>query len=160
MATEAMGSAWVQPVAMITTPATSTATEPNRSPSTSRYAPRTVRLCCEPACSRRSDTRLTSRPSAAITSIGPVSTSDGSPKSLQCLEQDEGGHTEQQHGVGCGGQDLEPVVAERLADRGRARPEADGQQCQAHAHGIGQHVAGVGQQGQAVGEEAADHLDQ
>ena len=35
----------------------------------------------------------------------------------------------------------------------------DGQQGEAHADRVGQHVAGIGQQGEAVGEQAADDLD-
>ena len=77
--TDAMVSIGVHPVARITIPATSTATEPNRSPMTSRYAPRRFRLRCAPAWSSRMATTLTARPIAAIASIGAARTSGGDP---------------------------------------------------------------------------------
>ena len=51
MSADARASAAVQPVRLMTTAATMTATEPARSPITSRYAPRMFRLC---ACASRS----------------------------------------------------------------------------------------------------------
>ena len=75
------------------------------------------------------------------------------------LVQDEGGHGEQERGVGDGRQDLQPQVAEGPFVVGRPRADPDGQQGQPDPDDVGQDVAGVGQQRQAVGRQAADELD-
>ena len=65
MAALAMGSAMLHPVRRITAPATMTAAELTASPSTSRYALRTLRLSAAPAWSRRMLSRFTPSPTSA-----------------------------------------------------------------------------------------------
>ena len=75
MNSEAMASACTNPVVTITIAATITAAEPMRSPSTSRYAPRTLmlRFCARP--SNHIDTAFARRPTTATTSMSPPCTS-------------------------------------------------------------------------------------
>lgn len=71
------GSASFQPVKMMMVAAASTPSEPSMSPSTSKYAPFTLRLSFEPAASSFMLIRLTTRPAAATASIGTPRISGG-----------------------------------------------------------------------------------
>ncbi len=62
---EAIGSAYCQPVARMIPDATITVTEPRASASTSRYAPRTLRLSCWPRISSDSEITFATRPTVA-----------------------------------------------------------------------------------------------
>jgi hypothetical protein len=78
MSAEATESAAAQPLTAITSAATATAADPATSPSTSRYAPRRLRLTR--CASRRmySDAPLAARPTRAIASMRPEATAGGS----------------------------------------------------------------------------------
>ncbi len=80
------------------------------------------------------------------------------------LDEHVDGHAEQEQRVDEGGEDLEPVEAERvLTGLGPAlvpAGELDGGEGHAKPDDIGEHVARVGQQGEGVGEDPADGLDE
>ena len=75
------------------------------------------------------------------------------------LDQDHEGHGQEQQRVDDGGQDLDAVVAERLLGRGRPGGNPDGEQRQADARHVGEHVAGVGGEGQAARPHRTQDLD-
>ena len=96
----------------------------------------------------------------ATTSIGSAQHLGRVADAADRLDEHVDRDPDEQHGVGEGGQDLEPVEPERAVRAGRgARGELDGGQGHPESEDVGEHVAGVGQQGQRVGEEPADHLD-
>ena len=73
-----IGSAYLQPVVIMTSAEISTPTEPIRSASTSRYAPRTLMLSFAPSLSTRKLTTLASSPSVAAIITGQPGTAGGS----------------------------------------------------------------------------------
>src|SRR6266446_732494 len=77
IATDASGSARVQPVATTTSAAATTPTEARASLRTCRYAPRTLRLVAASACRSQAHPRFAASPTTATASIGPPSTSGG-----------------------------------------------------------------------------------
>ena len=74
---EAMGSAACQPVMRMIDAATSTVSEPSVSASTSRYAPRTLRLSFWPRISSERETALATRPTRANAMASPPLVSAG-----------------------------------------------------------------------------------
>ncbi len=78
MSTDTTGSATFQPKASTSTPATMAATEPAASASTWAIAARTLALPAPPPDSTAAETRFSTRPSTATTSIGVPCTRGGS----------------------------------------------------------------------------------
>ena len=76
------------------------------------------------------------------------------------LDDDVDRDGDQHGGVEHGHQDLGPLVGEGAAGGGGPPAEADRPETQAQGDDVAQVVGGVGQQAQAVGEDAADHLQQ
>ena len=74
------------------------------------------------------------------------------------LDQNERAQPEQQHGVGDGGQDLGPQVAEGADVARGAGGEVHRQQRQPDARRVSGHMPGVGDEDEGVGQHAADDL--
>ena len=74
------------------------------------------------------------------------------------LDEHVDGDGEQQQPVGDGGEDLDPLPAERAPSAGRPLGERDRAERQRDADRVGGHVPGVGEQGQRAGHDGADHL--
>ena len=136
-----------------------TAAEPAKSPMTSRYAPRTVRLSRWASRSRNSEPAFAARPTSRHGQHQPRGDLGWVRQPSPGLDQDERRNPEQQNGVGDRGEDLEPQVAERAPAARRAGREPDREQRQPDPRDVGEHVPGVGEQGQAVRGDGAADLD-
>ena len=131
------------------------------SASTSRYAPSTLIDSCEPDRSRKNATMLAPSPAERddqhqdVHHVGWVAEPPGR------LDEHVDRHAEQQHRVGEGGEDLQPVQAERVVPAfGASAGELDRGEGHAEADHVGEHVAGVGDQRQRVGDDAGHDLHQ
>ena len=104
-----------------------------------------------PLRSRAKATRLAARPRQATTRSIPLRHLGRIVEATDRLHEHVHRHAEQQHGVGEGGEDLEPVEPERLvAAIAASRRQLDGGQRHAESEHVGEHVPGVGQQGQEI----------
>ena len=138
--------------------ASSTATEPMASLTTSRKAARMFMSCVRVRTSRAMDAPLPTRPTRPNTIIAVDATSGGSTRrrtASTMTKQPTASRT-----AAC------PAAASTSARRkphvragGRTAGQDGGAERKAETEDVGQHVTGVGQQREAAGHDRTDHLD-
>ena len=154
----AIGSARSKPVAQMTSPATTTSTEPTRSAKTSVAAPRRLRLPLSDRRRMSSEQPLASIATPAKTTIGTGSTGlrVGQPGDAGVGEV--GTDAQEHRGVEQGRQDLGAVPAEGRARSGRAGGDVRRSQREHDPGRVGGHVGGVGEQRQRAREPGTHQL--
>ena len=157
--TESSGSAGSQPVARMMSAAAIAATEPRRSPSTCRMAPREIERRLVAAVQHEEDDDVDQEPDAPRSrASAPPRTGAGVTTAVDRLDHDPERDAEHRQPVGVGDEDFQPVeaVGHAAGPRPIAHPVGDIGEHQ--RDGIRQHVAGIGEQRQRAGEEPAGRL--